>query len=138
MESGLSQHNRVDTVSSDSTSDEKVRQPLSRACTPSVFRVGRLTGLAALLFAFLQIFASCAILLASDGDLVSNWQYQPSVYLAILTAISNKALAFATIQGTVVTIWFKAARGTTLGQLHRDWVGLDAMATWLEAVSPRA
>jgi hypothetical protein len=34
---------------------------------------------------------------------------------------SNKALAFAAIQGTVITFWLRALRGTTLGQMHRDW-----------------
>ena len=30
-------------------------------------------------------------------------------------------MAFAAVQGTVVTFWLRALRGTTLGQLHRDW-----------------
>jgi hypothetical protein len=48
---------------------------------PSVFRVGPLVGLAALLFAFLQIFASYTILATSHGDPVKHWRFQPSVYL---------------------------------------------------------
>jgi len=68
---------------------------------PSLFRIAPLVGLAALLFAVLQIAASFAVLKASDGDAVVNWGYQPTVYLAILTAVSNKALSFAVIQGTV-------------------------------------
>ena len=55
-------------------------------------------GLAALLFAFLQILASYTILAASNGDLVQNWSVQPTVYLAIFTALGNKTMAFATIQ----------------------------------------
>ena len=58
---------------------------------------------------------------ASNGDAVVHWKYQPTVYLAILTAISNKALAFAAVQGTVVTFWTRALQGTTLAQMHRDW-----------------
>lgn len=42
-------------------------------------------GLGALLFAFLQLVASYAVLKGSDGDEVVDWKYQPSVYLAILT-----------------------------------------------------
>ncbi|KAK3723539.1 hypothetical protein LTR37_001791 [Vermiconidia calcicola] len=87
----------------------------------SMFRIGSLAGLAALAFAFLQIFASYAILAASDGQTVESWSYQPNVFLAILTAISNKALAFAAVQGTVVTFWLRALKGTSLAQLHRDW-----------------
>lgn len=66
--------------------------------TPSFLRIGPLAGLLALLFSFLQIFASYAVLATSDGHLVTEWQYQPSVYLAIWTGISNKALAFAVVQ----------------------------------------
>lgn len=89
--------------------------------TPSFLRIGPLIGLAALLFAFLQIFASYAVLKASHGDAVTNWKYQPNVYLAILAAISNKALSFAVVQGSVITWWLRALHGTTVAQLHRDW-----------------
>lgn len=99
----------------------KSRKPRESSWNPSLLRIAPLTGLAALLFAFLQIWASYAILKASDGELISSWKYEPNVYLAVLTAISNKALAFALVQGTVVTFWLKAVRGTTLAQLHRDW-----------------
>jgi hypothetical protein len=52
------------------------------------------------------------------------------VWQAVLTAISNRALQFAIFQGTIVTFWRKAVQGTTLGDLHRDWVSLEI------AVSP--
>lgn len=89
---------------------------------PSFLRPGPLVGLAALLLAFLQILASYAILAASNGDIVGDWEVQPTVYLAVFTAFGNKAMAFATIQGGIVTFWSRALKGTTLGQLHRDWV----------------
>jgi hypothetical protein len=65
---------------------------------PSLLQVGPLVGFAALLFAFLQTLASYAILAASNGDLIDNWNVQPTVYLAIFTALGNKTMAFATIQ----------------------------------------
>lgn len=65
---------------------------------PSLLQLGPLLGLAALVFAFLQILASYAVLAASNGDLVDNWNVQPTVYLAIFTALGNKTMAFATIQ----------------------------------------
>ena len=82
-------------------------------------------GLAALVLAFLQILASYAILAASNGDSVENWEYQPTVYLAVFTALGNKAVAFASIQGAIVTFWLRVLKGTTLGQLHRDWVSIN-------------
>ena len=89
--------------------------------TGSLLRIGPLAGLAALEFAVLQTAASFAILKASDGDAVETWKYQPTVYLATLVAVSNKALAFAAVQGTIVTWWLKATRGTKLAQLHNDY-----------------
>ena len=88
---------------------------------PSLLRIGPLVGLFAICFAVLQIIASYAVLKTSHHDAVANWKYQPTVYLAILTAISNKALAFAVVQGTVITWWLKAVRGTTLNAMHQDW-----------------
>jgi hypothetical protein len=88
---------------------------------PSILRIGPLSGIVALAFAVFQICASYLILFISDGQPIHSWKWQPSVYLAILTAISNKALAFAVVQGAVVTFWLNALRGTTLARLHRDW-----------------
>ena len=120
--SGKLTSRQVEKLRSDSTSsDTPISQTRKIPWRPSIFRAAPLTGIAALLLAFLQVFASYAVLRASNGDRITNWKYQPTVYLAILTAISNKALAFATIQGTVVTFWLTALRGTTLGQMHRDW-----------------
>lgn len=68
------------------------------AWQPSLFRLGPLAGLAALILSFLLILCSYAILTASNGDLVMNWEYSPTVYLAIFVAVGNKAMAFATIQ----------------------------------------
>ena len=97
------------------------RQPESPDWAPTIFQAGPLVGLVALLLAFVQIFCSFAVLSASNGDAVANWRAQPTVYLAIFAAIGNKALAFATVQGTVVTFWLRVLRGSTLGQMHRDW-----------------
>ena len=102
---------------------------------PSFLRVAPLMGIAALTFTVLQAVASYAVLAASNGAEVKNWKYQPTVYLAILTAISNKALAFAAVQGTVVTFWLRALRGTTLGQIQRDWS--YGLYVWRAIVSGR-
>ena len=99
---------------------KQIIEPPMNQWRPSILRVAPLTGLTALAFTILQIAASYAVLAASNGDEVINWKYQPTVYLAILTAISNKALAFAAIQGVVVTFWLRVLRGTTLKQLHLD------------------
>jgi hypothetical protein len=83
--------------------------------------VGPVSGLAAIVVAIIQLVASYAVLQASHGALVSTWKWQPQVYLAILTAVGNKALAFAVVQGTVITWWLHALQGTTLARMHHDW-----------------
>lgn len=99
---------------------------------PSILQIGPIIGLAALLLAVVLILASYAVLAASNGDLVVNWEFQPTVYLAIFTAVGNKAVAFACVQGTIVTFWLRALKGTTLGQLHRDWVRTLRMLIFCE------
>lgn len=125
VETSKSQEYFVDTkeVRDSSSSHERsgTDEPQLVSWTPSLLRIGPLCGLLALSFAFAQIFASYAVLATSHGAEVIHWKYQPTVYLAVLTAISNKALAFAVVQGTVITLWLNLVKGTTLGQVHRDW-----------------
>lgn len=115
----------LETKEVDNSTDIKARAHSDEArkldWSPSILRIAPLSGIGALLFVFIQIFASYAVLATSHGADVKHWKYQPTVYLAILTAISNKALAFAVVQGTVVTLWLRLLKGTSLGQVHRDW-----------------
>ncbi len=132
----------ITTVSSTSgslasTGDAKANRPRHATWRPSALHIAPLIGLAALLLAFLQMFASYAVLQASDGAETRTWKYQPTVvrhqtpllerrltrsqYLAIFVAVSNKALAFAAIQGTVISWWLQALRGSNVKQLHADW-----------------
>ena len=92
------------------SSREGAQEWQSTSWIPSIIRAGPLIGLCAITFSILQIFGSYTVLKTSDGDATTNWKYQPTVYLAILTAISNKALAFAMIQGTVITFWYVIKR----------------------------
>ncbi|KAK3054603.1 hypothetical protein LTR09_004332 [Extremus antarcticus] len=102
----------------DASKDEPRNEPKNTAAATTIELTDKVPGS---LDEQAPIFASYGILRASHGDPVTSWKYQPSVYLAILTAMSNKTLAFACVQGTVVTFWLHALRGTTLGDLHRDW-----------------
>lgn len=65
-------------------------------------RYGPLSGIAALILALLSLFASFAILYASDGAVTANWKFTPATYLAIFTAIANQAMAYASLQGAVI------------------------------------
>lgn len=63
------------------------------------------------------------ILVSRDGvtSLYRLSDYCLMSYADLTKAVSNKAVAFALIQGTVVTFWNRVLQGTTLAQLHRDW-----------------
>ncbi|KAK3050521.1 hypothetical protein LTR09_008160 [Extremus antarcticus] len=68
-----------------------------------------------------SIAASLGILVAFDGAPVDTWSGEPSIYLAICTAIANLLMRYACIQGVVTCWWLRAPKGSTLAKLHYDW-----------------
>lgn len=88
---------------------------------PTFWRVRPLLGVVALLTAITCLLLSLAILKASNGDPTYNWSFQPTVYLAIATAISNAALQCALSQAAPISWWYKALRGSTVKDLELDW-----------------
>ncbi|KAI9718454.1 MAG: hypothetical protein M1812_004175 [Candelaria pacifica] len=78
-------------------------------------------GISALIGAVLCAAASAAILLASDGK-VNDWKLQPTVYLAITSALSSILVHYALSVGVTNSWWRKATKeGTTVDDLHRYW-----------------
>lgn len=69
---------------------------------PTFFHPRALSGLAALCVTIGCIFASLLILVVSDGQAVTDWPIQPTVYLAIVTAVANGALALARLEAIPV------------------------------------
>jgi hypothetical protein len=61
------------------------------------------------------------ILVTSNGKPQDSWKVQPSVLLAISSAISTGLLRFALAEGAAITWWLKAIRGCTVADLHRNW-----------------
>lgn len=70
---------------------------------PTVLQQRPLVGITALCVTIGCIFASLAILVASDGQAVKAWSIQPTVYLAIVTAIANMSLALARLEAVPVS-----------------------------------
>ena len=58
-------------------------------------RFGPLSGISCLFLALASIFASLAILAASNGQSTASWETPPSTYLAIFTAIANLSVRYA-------------------------------------------
>jgi hypothetical protein len=79
-------------------------------------------GLGALLMSVFGVAASVGILVASNGNSISAWKFQPSTYLSIASTITNITLHFALSEGVTIAWWRRAAKpGTKLGDLHRYW-----------------
>ena len=62
------------------------------------------------------------MLLLSNGRPVASWRVQPTVLLAIFTAVANSVLAFALAEGVALSWWNKALQGTTVSELHYHWL----------------
>ncbi len=80
------------------------------------------SGFGALLLASAGVVVSVAILLASNGDDVRSWKFQPTVYISIASTVTNITVAYALFEGLNVAWWHKALKdGTVIGDLHRIW-----------------
>ena len=88
---------------------------------PTFLRMASLAGLFCVMLATSSMIAALAILMGSQGDPKDSWSIPPSTYLAVCTAIANQTLRFAAFQGAVISWWYSALRGNTIGQLHRKW-----------------
>ena len=64
-----------------------------------------MVGLAAIVVAIACLFVSFSILVTSNGQTSASWSFQPTVYLAIATAISNTALNGALAQAAPISWW---------------------------------
>jgi Protein of unknown function (DUF3176) len=63
-----------------------------------------------------------SVLISSNNRPITEWPIQPSVYLAIGTAVTNILLAHALSQAATIAWWVKAlSPGTTLRGLHNTW-----------------
>ena len=79
-------------------------------------------GLGGLLGALMGVVAAVGILIISNGQPTSSWTIQPTVYLAIASAITNILLHFAFAEGVAVAWWRRATENNTkIGDLHRYW-----------------
>ena len=85
----------------------------SYAWRPGVWQRFPWLGFLQIFGALLGVAASIAILIASDGALISDWRYAPTVYLSISYTISNLLLAAAFSEGVTVSSVFKLTDYTT-------------------------
>lgn len=85
-------------------------------------------------FAFLSFaISSVVVLKVSDGQLVSSWRIPPTVFLALIAAGANASIHFVLSEGLRIAWWRKAMRGTTIGNLHRQWAFGDSLRASITA-----
>lgn len=79
-------------------------------------------GLGSWIGSLLGLGASVAVLFISNGQAVTKWNIQPTVYLAIASAVTNILIHFALAEGANIAWWRRSMQeGTTVGDLHRYW-----------------
>ena len=70
---------------------------------PTIFNARALVAVGALVVAITCTSLSLTILIIADGQSVSSWRIQPSVYLAVITALANSAIALARMEAIPVS-----------------------------------
>jgi len=66
--------------------------------------------------------AGCVgIITLSDDQPVVSWKFQPAVWLAVISSITNVSIAASLSQGVSIAWWRSALRGTNLENLHHIW-----------------
>lgn len=79
------------------------------------------------------LVASIIVLVEANGSPKSNWKVSPTVYISAFTAITNTLARFSFSQGTRITWWRSALRGSTINDLDRRWSHSDGFWTALFA-----
>ncbi|KAE8364918.1 hypothetical protein BDV27DRAFT_157399 [Aspergillus caelatus] len=104
-----------------SSKSQDSTNPVTQSWEPGVLKRLPLLGISALLGVLACLIFNITILLTSNGKPQNSWKIQPSVLLAISSAISTGLLRFALAEGAAITWWNKAINGCTIYDLHRNW-----------------
>lgn len=88
---------------------------------PSLFHPRAFAGVGSLCVTICCVFASLAILVVSDGQNADSWPISPTVYLAIVAAISNSAVRLGHFHSVPISWWYHASRGSSIRALERHW-----------------
>ncbi len=93
-------------------------------------------GLGSWIGSLLGVAASVAVLLISNGQPITKWSIQPTVYLAIASAVTNILLHFALAEGANIAWWKRSMKdNTTVNDLHRYWIHGNSL--WAASTSGR-
>ncbi len=94
---------------------------VERHWRPSVIQFRPLSGLLALGIAASCMLASLGVLVASDKQPTQSWTTQPTVPLAISSAVGAGAIRYAKCCAAPISWWHGATEGRTVRQLEHHW-----------------
>ena len=101
---------------------------------PGVFAKLPWAGFAALVGALGGVAGSVAVLVASNGKPITEWRFQPTVYLSIISTLTNLMVHYAFAEGVKIAWWARALKPDTkilhLHQFCRCW-GSFIFLFWL-------
>ena len=88
----------------------------SKPWSPGFWRRLPWSGILSLMGVVICAIATAVVLVLSDGKVVDGWPshglaVQPTVLLAILSAVANSLLRYALTEGLAIAWWVKALRG---------------------------
>jgi hypothetical protein len=95
---------------------------MSNPWNPGSFAQFPWTAFAALLGAIGGVAGSAAVLIVSDGIAITEWTFQPTVYLSIISTITNIMVRYALARGLTTAWWARALKANTkISDLHQLW-----------------
>ncbi|KAH8778373.1 hypothetical protein F5882DRAFT_501781 [Hyaloscypha sp. PMI_1271] len=119
---------------------------------PGVYARLPWSAFAALVGAVGGVVGSVAVLVVSNGKPISDWTVQPTVYLSIISTLTNLMVHYALAQGVTIAWWTRALKpDTKISHLHQYWetgnsllaslkigrnFNLVALASIIVAISP--
>jgi hypothetical protein len=76
--------------------------------------------------------ASVAVLAASNGAPIDEWSilnstFQPQVWVAVMSVVSNALLGYAFVEGVAIQFWRQACNGTTVSPRDNEVYGIPSV-----------
>ena len=93
----------------------------TRLWRPTWFQPQVFAGMASLIVSVLAMLASLLVLLISNQQPVKSWKIQPTVYLAIASAIAAISLRFAKTRAAPISWWHHTLMGSKIRDLESHW-----------------
>lgn len=120
-----SQYEHVNPIPEPLQEFSEAREDKGFQWRPGVWTHIPVPGILAVVGALICIAGTVAVLVRSDGMLVTHWTLSPTVYIALMTTGTNMLLRFAFHEGNKIAWWYKAIQGGTLRDLHSRWESGD-------------